>query len=156
MPCYGVLCIFLTTPLSYAAVAFYFGRYEKLLRYGKLATSQIAYRIQSHRAPSPLGCPDTLPDARMSLEVGCHNVCLKQGAIHRSSWRPQRLQRIRYDGVPAPKTLAPVQGGMQAARAQVEGAVQGARTILARRPARPRDEQSTGREPWRCPPSGVI
>ena len=73
-------------------------------------------------------------------------------------------------GLPAPTTLAQVQGGMQAARAQVEGAVQGASTILARRPARPRDEQSTGREPWRCPhgrgaregwqrwhpPSGVI
>ncbi len=39
MLCHGVLCIFLTTPRSYAAVAFYFGHYEKLLRYRKLATS---------------------------------------------------------------------------------------------------------------------
>jgi hypothetical protein len=30
---------FLTTPLSYAAVAFYVGQYEKPLRDGKLATS---------------------------------------------------------------------------------------------------------------------
>jgi len=37
--CHGILCIFLTTPLPYAAVAFYCGQYEKLLRYGKLATS---------------------------------------------------------------------------------------------------------------------
>ena len=36
--CTGVLRIFLTPPLSYAA-AFYFGHYEKLLGYGKLATS---------------------------------------------------------------------------------------------------------------------
>jgi hypothetical protein len=39
--CPRVLCIFLTTPLSYAAVAFYCGHYEKLLRCGKLATSYI-------------------------------------------------------------------------------------------------------------------
>jgi hypothetical protein len=38
MLCHGVLGIFLTIPLPYAAVAFYFGQYEKLLRYGKLAT----------------------------------------------------------------------------------------------------------------------
>jgi hypothetical protein len=37
--CTGVLRIFLTPPLSYAAAAFYFGHYEKLLGYGKLATS---------------------------------------------------------------------------------------------------------------------
>ena len=39
MLCHRVLCIFLTTPHSYAAVAFYCGHYEKLLRYRKLATS---------------------------------------------------------------------------------------------------------------------
>jgi hypothetical protein len=31
--------MFLTAPCSYAAIAFSFGQYEKLLRYGKLATS---------------------------------------------------------------------------------------------------------------------
>src|SRR5215510_6767877 len=36
MLCHGVLCIFLTTPHSYAAAAFSFGQYEKLLRYRKL------------------------------------------------------------------------------------------------------------------------
>ena len=29
MLCHGDLCIFLPTPLSYAAIAFYFGQYEK-------------------------------------------------------------------------------------------------------------------------------
>ena len=43
--CHGVLCIFLTTPRSYAAVAFYFGQYEKLLRYAKLATSCVVAQI---------------------------------------------------------------------------------------------------------------
>jgi hypothetical protein len=41
MLCHGVLCLFLTTPLLYVAVTFYFGQYEKLLRYGKLATSSV-------------------------------------------------------------------------------------------------------------------
>jgi hypothetical protein len=36
---HGVRGIFLTIPLSYAAVAFAFGPYEKRLRHGKLATS---------------------------------------------------------------------------------------------------------------------
>jgi hypothetical protein len=40
---HGVLCIFLTTPRSYAAVDFYFGRYEKPRRYGKLATSYLLH-----------------------------------------------------------------------------------------------------------------
>jgi len=36
---HGVRGIFLTAPLSYAAVAFSLGQYEKRLRHGKLATS---------------------------------------------------------------------------------------------------------------------
>jgi hypothetical protein len=38
--CHGVLGIFLTTPRSYAAVAFSFSHYQKLLGYGKLTTSE--------------------------------------------------------------------------------------------------------------------
>jgi hypothetical protein len=51
MLCHGVLCIFLTTPLPYAAVAFYFGQYEKPLHYensqpviGQIAVEPIATR----------------------------------------------------------------------------------------------------------------
>src|SRR5439155_26781269 len=39
MLCHRALCIFLTTPLSYAAVAFYGGQYKKLLCYGKLPSN---------------------------------------------------------------------------------------------------------------------
>jgi len=39
--CHGVPRIFLTTPLSYDAVALYLGQCEQLLRYGKLATSSV-------------------------------------------------------------------------------------------------------------------
>jgi hypothetical protein len=37
--CHGVACLFLTALLSYDAVALPLGQCEKLLRYGKLATS---------------------------------------------------------------------------------------------------------------------
>ena len=36
---HGVRCIFLTAPLSYAAVALSFGQYEKRLRYRKLPSN---------------------------------------------------------------------------------------------------------------------
>jgi len=72
MLCHGVLCIFLTIPLSYAAVLFYFGQYEKLLRYGKLATSYIfaahffgssySLRLLSHEVPFCLYNEHVVPD----------------------------------------------------------------------------------------------
>jgi hypothetical protein len=34
----------------------------------------IAHRIQSHRVPRELGLLDTLPDARLLLEMCCHDV----------------------------------------------------------------------------------
>jgi hypothetical protein len=40
MLCHGALGIFLTTPLSYAAVGFSWGQEEQLLCYGTLATSE--------------------------------------------------------------------------------------------------------------------
>jgi hypothetical protein len=46
MLCHRVLCIFLITPRSYAAVAFYAGHYEKLLLYGKLATSYMTVSLE--------------------------------------------------------------------------------------------------------------
>ena len=41
---HGVRCIFLTAPLSYAAVALSFGQYEKRLRHGKLGFDSKANR----------------------------------------------------------------------------------------------------------------
>ena len=37
------MCLFLTAPLSYAAVVFHLGQREQLLRYGKLATSSWSF-----------------------------------------------------------------------------------------------------------------
>jgi hypothetical protein len=65
---------------------------------------------------------------------------------------PKGFKRIRYDGVQATKTFAKVKGVMQAALAKVEGVVKGAIKIIARLTYRQRYEQSTGRDPMRCPP----
>jgi len=64
---------------------------------------------------------------------------------------PKGLQRIRYYGVQATKPFAKVKVILQAALAKVEGAVRGAVKIIARLTYRQRYEQSTGRDPLRCP-----
>jgi len=53
--------------------------------------------------------------------------------------------------VQATKTFATVIGMIQAALAKVESVVQGAVQIIARLTYRQRYEQSTGRDPFRCP-----
>jgi hypothetical protein len=64
---------------------------------------------------------------------------------------PQGFKRIRYDGVQATKTFAKVKALIQAALAKVEEVVKGAVKIIARLTYRQRYEQSTGRDPYRCP-----
>ena len=69
---------------------------------------------------------------------------------------PKGFKRIRYDGVQATKTFAKVKAGIQAALAKVEGLVKGAVKIIARLTSRQRYEQSTGRDPFRCPHRGEM
>ena len=64
---------------------------------------------------------------------------------------PKGFKRIRYYGVQATKTFAKVKVAIQAALAKVEGVVKGAVKIIARLTYRQRYEQSTGRDPFRCP-----
>ena len=64
---------------------------------------------------------------------------------------PKGFKRIRYYGVQATKTFAKVKVVIQAALAKVEGVVKGAVKIIARLTYRQRYEQSTGRDPLRCP-----
>src|SRR5215831_2513058 len=61
------------------------------------------------------------------------------------------FQRIRYYGVQATKTFAKLKGVMQAALAKVQGFVKEAITIIAPLTYRQRYQQSTGRDPIRCP-----
>jgi hypothetical protein len=65
--------------------------------------------------------------------------------------RPKGFKRIRYYGVQAPKTFAKVKVRIQAALAKVEGVVKGAIKSIARLTYRQRYEQSTGRDPCKCP-----
>jgi hypothetical protein len=67
---------------------------------------------------------------------------------------PKGFKRIRYYGVQATKTFAKVKAVIQAALAKVEGLVKGAVKIIARLTYRQRYEQSTGRDPFRCPHCG--
>jgi hypothetical protein len=67
---------------------------------------------------------------------------------------PKGLQRIRYYGVQATKPFAKGKGMIQAALAKVEGVIKGAVKIIARLTYRQRYEQSTGRDPFRCPSCG--
>jgi hypothetical protein len=67
---------------------------------------------------------------------------------------PKGFKRIRYYGVQATKTFAKVKAVIQAALAKVEVVVKGAVKIIARLTYRQRYEQSTGRDPFRCPHCG--
>jgi len=64
---------------------------------------------------------------------------------------PKSFQRIRYDGVQATKTFAKLKGVIQEALAKVQGLVKGAIKIIAPLTYRQRYQQSTGRDPLRCP-----
>jgi hypothetical protein len=64
---------------------------------------------------------------------------------------PKSFQRIRYYGVQATKTFAKLKGVIQEALTKVKGIVKGAIKILAPLTSRQRYQQSTGRDPLRCP-----
>jgi hypothetical protein len=64
---------------------------------------------------------------------------------------PKGFKRIRYYGVQATKTFAKIKGLIQTALAKVKGVVKGAIQIIAPMTYRQRSQQSTGRDPLRCP-----
>ena len=64
---------------------------------------------------------------------------------------PKGFKRIRYYGVQATKTFAKLKVLIREAVAKVEGVVKGAIKIIARLTYRQRYQQSTGRDPLRCP-----
>jgi hypothetical protein len=64
---------------------------------------------------------------------------------------PKGFQRIRYYGVQATKTFAKLKDVIQEALAQVKGLIKGAIKILAPLTYRQRYQQSSGRDPLRCP-----
>jgi hypothetical protein len=64
---------------------------------------------------------------------------------------PKGFQRVRYYGVQATKTFAKLKGMIQEALAKVQGIIKGAIKIIAPLTYRQRYQQSTGRDPLRCP-----
>ena len=85
---------------------------------------------------------------RMEYETVPVDTCIGRMVQHT---RPKGFQRIRYEGVQATTTFVKVQKVIQAALAKVEKVVKGAVKIIARLTYRQRYEQSTGRDPFRCP-----
>jgi len=94
------------------------------------------YHYRSHRT------------ARVEYETVDVETCIGRMVQHTV---PKGFKRLRYDGVQATKTFAKVTVAMQAVLATVEGVVTGAVKIIARLTSRQRYEQSTGRDPFRCP-----
>ena len=97
---------------------------------------RVTYHYRSHRTD------------RVEHDTVAVDTCIGRMVQHT---RPQGFKRIRYDGVQATKTFAKVKGVRQAALAKVEGGVKGAVQSIARLTYRQRYEQSTGRDPLRCP-----
>jgi Putative transposase len=64
---------------------------------------------------------------------------------------PKGFQRIRYYGVQATKTFTKIKDLIQEALAHVKGIIKGAIQIIAPLTYRQRYQQSTGRDPLRCP-----
>jgi Putative transposase/Transposase zinc-binding domain len=64
---------------------------------------------------------------------------------------PKGFQRVRYYGVQATKTFAKIKSLIQEALAKVQGIVKGAIKIIAPLTYRQRYQQSTRRDPLRCP-----
>ena len=64
---------------------------------------------------------------------------------------PKGFQRVRYYGVQATKTFTTLKGLIQEALAKVKGLIKGAIKIIAPMTYRERYQQSTGRDPLRCP-----
>jgi hypothetical protein len=60
-------------------------------------------------------------------------------------------KRLRDYGVQATKTCAKMTGLMREALSKITGVVRGAVKSMARLTYRQRDQQSSGREPLRCP-----
>jgi putative transposase len=64
---------------------------------------------------------------------------------------PKGFQRVRYYGVQATKTFAQIKPMIHDALSKVKGIVKGAIQIIAPLTYRQRYQQSTGRDPLRCP-----
>ncbi len=128
-------------PSQYQSVARYVAKYVvsppiSVRRIDRYDGKRVTYHYRSHRT------------GRMEHETVPVDTFIGRMVQHTL---PKGFKRIRYDGAQATKTFAKVKGAIQAALAKVSSVVQGAVKIIARLTYRQRYEQSTGRDPLRCP-----
>ena len=129
------------SPRSIRAVARYVAKYVvsppiAVRRIDRYDGERVTYHYRSHRTE------------RVEHETVDVDTFIGRMVQHTM---PKGFKRIRYYGVQATKTFAKVKVVIQAALAKVEGVVKGAVKIIARLTYRQRYEQSTGRDPFRCP-----
>ena len=128
-------------PSQYQSVARYVAKYVvsppiSVRRIDRYDGERVTYHYRSHRTE------------RVEYETVGVETFIGRMIQHTM---PKGFKRIRYYGVQATKTFAKVKGVIQAALAKVEDVVKGAVKIIARLTYRQRYEQSTGRDPLRCP-----
>ena len=128
-------------PSQYQSMARYVAKYVvsppiSVRRIDRYDGERVTYHYRSHR---------TERVEHETVAVGTFIGRMVQHMV------PKGFKRIRYSGVQATKTFAKVKVAIQAALAKVEGVVKGAVKIIARLTYRQRYEQSTGRDPLRCP-----
>jgi Putative transposase/Transposase zinc-binding domain len=128
-------------PAQYQSVARYVAKYVvsppiAVRRIDRYDGHRVTYHYRSHRTE------------RMEHETVEVNTFIGRRLQHTM---PKGFKRIRYYGVQATRTFAKVKALMREAVAKVEGGIKGAVKIIARLTYRQRYEQSTGRDPLRCP-----
>lgn len=128
-------------PSRYQSLATYLAKYVvsppiSLRRIDRYDGHRVTYHYQSHRSER--------------VEQETVEVYTFIGRMVQHTF-PKGFQRIRYYGVQAPKTFATLKSLIQEALAKVKGIVKGAIKIIAPMTYRQRYQQSTGRDPLRCP-----
>jgi Putative transposase/Transposase zinc-binding domain len=128
-------------PARYQSLATYLAKYVvsppiSLRRIDRYDGHQVTYHYRSHKSEQV---------ERETVEV---YTCIGRMIQHVF---PKGFQRIRYYGVQATKTFATIKHMIQEALAKVQGIVKGAIKIIAPMTSRQRYQQSTGRDPLRCP-----
>jgi Putative transposase/Transposase zinc-binding domain len=128
-------------PARYQSLAIYLATYVvsppiSLRRIDRYDGHQVTYHYRSHKSEQV---------ERETVEVYTFIGRMMQHVF------PKGFQRIRYYGVQATKTFATIKHMIQEALAKVRGIVKGAIKIIAPMTYRQRYQQSTGRDPLRCP-----
>jgi hypothetical protein len=128
-------------PTRYQSLARYLAKYGvsppiSLRRIDRYDGQWVTYHYRSHTSE------------RVEWETVAVDTCIGRMVQHVFA---KGFQRICSDGVQATKTFAKLKVLIREAVAKVEGVVKGAVKIIARLTYRQRYQQSTGRDPLRCP-----